>query len=87
MNPKEVYDKVASLEDRIRHLESERQQLIEALIKGVKRIKAMENRLMFYRIGKMPSEKDHKEMDKTRDAEEQIKTALRNAGIDLEEKT
>jgi len=35
MNPKSVHDKVASLEDRVRLLESERQEMIKELKKVV----------------------------------------------------
>ena len=64
MNPKAVHDKVASLEDRVRQLESERQEMIDALTLA-------HNHIEFCRdAGMKPS----------RDVSSQIKTALRNTG-------
>ena len=77
MNPKEVYDKVASLEDRIRHLESERKQLIEALVDSKKAIESLPNDALG--IAELSQGIVWYNRDELLD---QIKTALRDAGVE-----
>ena len=74
MNPKEVYDKVASLEDRIRHLESERKQLIEALVGLI--------RLEHIIINPVVNKEHEGESQALCEMMDKAKTALRDAGED-----
>ena len=66
MNPREVHDKLEALETRMRQLESERQQLIEALM-GVHKIFGDEYKYDSSHRGAIMAK---------------IKTALRDAGVE-----
>ena len=73
MNPKAVYDKVASLEDRVRQLESGRQEMIDALIEAQTWLKTLPKE----QFGTYGEDQGTKLWVRD-DVLQQIKTALRN---------
>jgi len=78
MNPKEVHDKLEALETRMRQFESERQQLIEALVEAQTWLKTLPKE-QFGTYGEDLGTK----LWVRDDILQQIKTALRDGGCEL----